>query len=271
MNVLITGAAGGLGRAVSMECARRGYTLFLLDLPPLALSRIKWGIEHKYPSVKVNIFSCDLTDNNAVASFLEETDRSGVCFDMLFNVAGIEFEGAFLNRSSEELVKIVSVNDAAVVRLTHSVLMRRNRSNAFTLVFISSLAALFPMPLKATYGASKKFILDISTALHYELKEHNINVMSVCPAGMIPTQENLTANNAQGIYGELTYNRIEVVSRKMIDLAKKGKCVYIPGSINRFLAFLGKILPSSFAAKYILSRWKKAQSKWLTKADRPKN
>ena len=82
---------------------------------------------------------------------------------------------------------------------------------------------------------------------------------------MITTRENLVANNAQGLSGELTVNNIEIVSGKMIDLALKGKRIYIPGFANKIIAVIGKVLPTSLAAIIIHSRWEKAQAKWLSK------
>lgn len=48
MNVMITGAAGGLGRAVAVECAKRGYNLFLTDLIESGLQYIKLGMERQF-------------------------------------------------------------------------------------------------------------------------------------------------------------------------------------------------------------------------------
>ncbi len=60
MTVLITGASGGLGRAMATECASRGYDLFLTDLSDARLAEIKQGIVRQY-SVAVYTKSCDVT------------------------------------------------------------------------------------------------------------------------------------------------------------------------------------------------------------------
>ncbi|MGE5494924.1 MAG: SDR family NAD(P)-dependent oxidoreductase [Burkholderiales bacterium] len=61
MTALVTGAAGGLGRAIACECARRGYSLYLTDISEAALVNIKEGITRRY-GVDVHIKACDLTD-----------------------------------------------------------------------------------------------------------------------------------------------------------------------------------------------------------------
>lgn len=175
MHVLITGAAGGLGRALAVECARRGYRLFLTDRNAQALCHIQDGLCRQF-GVQVTAVPCDLTDSASVDAMLDQIDRAQMQFDMLLNVAGLDYEGAFLGCQRENIAQIVALNDAATLRITHAVLQRRSPGRRFFLVFVSSLASLFPMPLKATYAASKRFLLDFATALRQELKEQNAAV-----------------------------------------------------------------------------------------------
>lgn len=156
MNVAITGAAGGLGRALAVECARRGYRLFLTDVNDAALRCIQTGLERRFGTA-VTAQACDLTDSAGVDAMLRALDGSHMWFDMLLNVAGMDCEGAFLRREREALVRVVTLNDAATLRITHAILERRRQGGRFSLVFVSSMASLFPMPLKATYAASKRF------------------------------------------------------------------------------------------------------------------
>lgn len=169
MNVMITGAAGGLGRAMAVECARRGYHLFLTDLDEQALLCIKAGLERRFRTTVV-AKACDLTDGGSVDAMLCFLDRNGLKFDMLLNIAGTDFEGSFLSREREKIVQIIALNDAATLRITHAILHRRRQGRRFVTLFVSSLASMFPMPLKATYAAPKRFLLDFATALRQELK-----------------------------------------------------------------------------------------------------
>ena len=263
MNVMITGASGGLGRAVAVACARRGYTLFLTDLDGEALHCIKEGLERQF-GVSVGIKACDLTDCNSVDEMLRGIDEKEIRFNMLLNIAGVDFEGSFLGRERENIVKIVALNDAATLRITHSVLERRKENKHFTAVFVSSLASMFPMPLKATYAASKRFLFDFATALRQELKSQNVDVMVLCPGGMVTNDAVIAAISAQGIWGELTTNHLEVVARRTLDLALRGRGRYIPGALNKMLSGFGKLLPRSWVAAAIYWQWNRVQKKWLT-------
>ncbi len=262
MNVFITGAAGGLGRALATECARRGYQLFLTDVNEAGLCCLQRGLERQFP-VTVTVRACDLTSADSVDAMLAEVDRRALRFEMLLNIAGLDFEGDFCGRDRENVVSIVSLNDAATLRITHAVLARRNPAARFSVVFVSSLASMFPMPLKATYAASKRFLLDFALALRQELKSRNASVLAFCPGGMATTKEAMEGIAAQGILGDITTNALETITRKLLNRALAGKGMYIPGGFNKTLSFLGKIVPRHWVAAAIYWRWTQTQRKWL--------
>ena len=259
MHVLITGAGGGLGRALAAECARRGFDLFLTDISASALDGIKTGITRRY-DVSVHTEVCDLTDVNAVRAMLDGAAEAGIAFDMLLNNAGIDFEGGFTEREAGELSAIVEINIAATLRITHEVLERRSREKRLYIVFISSLASISPMPLKACYAASKRFLSDFAFALGSELKQSGVSVMTVCPGGLATNEEAIAAIAAQGFWGDLTTNPVETLARRTITKALRGRRVYTPGLINRTLSVTGKLLPRSFIAWTVCRKWQKART-----------
>ncbi len=65
MNVLITGASGGLGRALANECGKRGYNLFLVDINEQGLRAIQKGLERQF-GVCVAVKACDLKATRAL-------------------------------------------------------------------------------------------------------------------------------------------------------------------------------------------------------------
>ena len=262
MNVLITGASGGLGRALAAECASRGFNLFLTDINEEGLKLLRSGLERQY-GVCVTAKACDLTKGESVDEMLSLMDKSGIRFDMLLNIAGIDYEGSFIERERENIVKIVSLNVEATLRITHAILSRRREGRPFSLVFVSSLASMYPMPLKATYAASKRFLTDFAMALRQELKNQNVKVLTLCPGGLPTTEEAIRGITAQGFWGEVTTNKLEAVAYKTIEKVLKGESLYIPGAVNRALSFCGKLVPRTLVAAIIYSRWMNAQKKWL--------
>lgn len=266
MITLITGAAGGLGRAMACECARRGYDLFLTDLSDKQLEGISIGISRRYG---VNVYSqaCDLTNPESVDTLFACLDSMGIKPDMLLNIAGVDFEGSFAGRDSKRINDIVQLNVAATLKVTHSMLERKQEGKPLYILNVSSLASINPIPLKATYAASKRFLLDFSIALGQELKSDNVRVMALCPGGLATTKEALAGISSQGFWGNATTNRLETVARRSVSGVLSGRRVYIPGVLNRVFSIAGRLLPATWIAKLLYGRWNAAQSKWLeTKA-----
>lgn len=262
MNVFITGASGGLGRAFAAECASRGYNLFLTDINEDGLLYLKNGLTRQY-DICVTVKACDLTKDESVDEMLCLIDRHDIRFDMLFNIAGIDFEGSFAERERKNVVQIAALNVEATLRITHAILFRRRENRAFSIVFVSSLASMYPMPLKATYAASKRFLLDFALALRQEMKSQNVNTLSLCPGGLATTREAIEGIAAQGFWGDVTTNKLEEVAHKTIERVQSGKSIYIPGALNNVLSFFGKLIPRPVIAAIIYRRWNSAQDKWL--------
>lgn len=261
MNVFITGASGGLGRALANECGRRGYNLFLNDINEQGLKSIQRGLERQF-NITVSTAACDLTSDSCVDELMRKLDAYQIRFDMLLNVAGLDFEGSFLQRDRRDISRIITLNNDATMRITHAILSRRREGNPFYLLFTSSLASMYPMPLKATYAASKRFLLDMAVALGEELKDQNVNVLALCPGGLATTREAMRGIAAQGFWGGATTNPLEHVSKRTISRLENRSGVFIPGALNRALTFFGKLLPRRWVAAAIYHRWNKAQQQW---------
>ena len=81
MNVFITGASGGLGRAMANECGRRGYNMLLCDINERGLQSIQRGLERQF-GVTVTTAACDLTSDASVDALLQKLDSYQIRFDM---------------------------------------------------------------------------------------------------------------------------------------------------------------------------------------------
>ncbi len=252
--VAITGAAGGLGKAFAVECASRGWHLFLTDLRPGPLETLAAGLRRTY-GVEVITQACDLTDATGRAALVESLRRQGLRFWSLVNVAGIDFEGPFLEQSPAHIRTIVRLNVEAVLEMTHALLGLRDPLSAFRIINVASLAAFYPMPVKATYAASKRFLLDFSLALREEVRPLGATVTVLCPAGLPTTPEVVQAIEVQGWWGQVTTQNIGGVAARTLDCALAGRAVYIPGWINQLLHVLGSLAPAWLVASLINRRW----------------
>jgi len=264
MNVLITGAAGGLGRAFVNECARRGYFIIATDVNKHGLSNIRQGIEYRFGK-SILTYQCDITSQESIDILMKQLEDKEIGIDMLLNVAGLESEGNFKENSFENINKIIQLNILGTLRITHNVLSRRFDKRPLYIVNVSSLAAKQPIPLKATYAASKRFLLDFTYALAQEQKHDSVKVLALCSGGLATNVNVIQRIEAQGFFGTITTCRIEKTVHRTINKVLKGKTIYIPGIFNKFTTFLGYFIPVNIKTKILYKRWFNAQSTWLTK------
>ena len=257
-NVCITGATGGLGKAFAMECASRGWNLYLTDISPVKLERLAQGLKRLF-NVRVLYDPCDLTDPAERQVFWQHIGDQGLDFNMLINVAGLDFEGAFMERKAHEIDTILKVNIEATLAMTRAVIENRRGETPLYIINVSSMAGFYPMPLKATYAASKRFLLDFSRAMRYELRPRNIRVMALCPAGLATKPNTINSIKSQGWVGQVTTLHTGKVVFQTINHALAGRSVYIPGWINQAVTAFSSILPQDWVAWVVWWRWQKTR------------
>lgn len=255
---MITGATGGLGSEFAIACARQGFDLLLTDRQPDS-GGLKEHLEEKY-RVSVDYRPCNLEDPESRRELYKTLHEEGIKFTGLINVAGIDHEGGFLERPSEQLLQIIRLDIESTVDTTHAILNLRDDRLTFRLINVCSLAGFFPMPYKAIYAASKRFLLDLSIALREEIKDFG-TVTALCPAGMPTTTETMRSMFAQGYWGLITSMDPERVARNTLKHALHGHALYVPGFINQCLYVLGLVTPPRLAARFTGNRWRDARLK----------
>ncbi|MEA5077051.1 MAG: SDR family NAD(P)-dependent oxidoreductase [Anaerolineaceae bacterium] len=255
--VMITGATGGLGSAFTAECASRGFDLVLTDLKPEGQEFAK-RIAERY-GVEVNYYPCDLYSETARTELFAQLRADGRKFWSLINVAGLDFEGEYLGRSRSQILTVLNVNLVANMDMTHEILQMRDENQKFRLINTCSMAAFYPMPFKATYAATKRFLLDFSLAFREEIRNFG-TVTALAPGGMPTTPECMRAIFVQGFWGWATTLDPQIVARSAIKAALKGRAVCIPGWANKLVNFLGSLVPVGLKVRFVASRWNSTQS-----------
>jgi short-subunit dehydrogenase len=188
---------------------------------------------------------------------------------MLINVAGVDYEGLFSERRPEELRTIVRLNVEATIEMTRRALHYRDPIQPLHIINVSSLASFYPMPVKAVYAASKRFLLDWSLALNAELRGSGVTVTALCPAGMPTNASCIEGIAAQGLMGRLTTLNVGDVAARTLDRALAGRSIYIPGAINQMLRVLGALVPRSIVASLLDRRWRQARERRAETAPTP--
>lgn len=255
--LMITGATGGLGSAFVLEAARMGFDLYLTDRVESGAT-VAARVAEKY-KIDVCYRPCDLAEASEREKFFQELKKEGISFWGLVNVAGLDHEGIFLEKTREQIMRILTINVVSTTDMMHGILSLRDPEKKFRLINVGSLAGFYPMPFKATYAASKRFLLDLSRALHEEIREFG-SVTILCPAGMPTRVDCMRSMFAQGFWGLATSVNPDVVARQTLHAALRGRTLVIPGFLNQVIHALSSLVPSGASIKYVAKRWKKARA-----------
>ncbi|ADK79541.1 SDR family NAD(P)-dependent oxidoreductase [Sediminispirochaeta smaragdinae] len=260
ISVFLTGATGGLGKAFAVECACRGWNLFLTDRQTASLRILAESLQRQF-SCSVEYYPCDLTDTRSREELYHYIKGEGLQFNMLINVAGLDYEGPFLERSGSEVRNLLRLNIESSLETTAELFRLREEGKPFRIITVASLAAFYPMPIKAMYAASKRFLLNFFVAFREEIRDAGGSVTILCPAGMPTRPDLIDSIESQGIMGRITTRNVGMVASKTIDSALRNRLIYIPGRINNVLRSLGLLMPMQLVAAVIGSRWKNRRAK----------
>ncbi len=255
---LITGATGGMGKVYINEMVKRNCNLVLVGRNENKLNELKNELLTDI-DLTIHYLRCDLTNEEDIKNLFNHISKLNIKFDFILNVAGIENEDWFRNISLSDTLNIIKTNVLATTHIIKRSLDCKNER--MYILNVSSMAGFFPIPMKAVYSSSKRYLIEVTRVLNYELKSEGVNVSVVCPAGM-PTKDIIKRKiESQGFFGRLTTMDTEVVVKRSIDKMIKGKVVYVPGVLNSTLLRLSCVIPRNTLLKILGHRWKKTSKK----------
>jgi short-subunit dehydrogenase len=246
---LVTGASRGIGAAIAHVLASKGFGLILVARDRMALEEVARSIRSQY-AVEVHILVEDLADLAAPRRIFQWCDERSLPVSMLVNNAGFGLNGPLEEHDLQRYEDMVTVNNTALMALTHLFLPSfRTRKRAWILN-IASTAAYQAVPSLAVYAATKAFVLFFSRALHHELKGTPVSVTCVSPG---PT-DTAWASTAQ-IRGkamkaaEKMNMSPEAVAEIAIKATLAGRAEVVAGFMNKVSAFFAKMLPAGIVER----------------------
>lgn len=247
MVIVITGGTSGLGKALKEKFENRGDTVVVLARSAVGENAIK----------------CDVSVKSEVESAFAEIKNKYGKIDILVNNAGYGLAGVTELLPEEEVRKIFDVNFFGVLFCIQSALHIMNFNGK--IINISSACAIFALPYRGLYCASKSAVSMLSDSLRLELKRTGIQVTAICPGNIMTnfSKNRVKFADTNEKYGDSLQKATEKIDkeahkRMSLDLAsakifkiidkKKLKAQYIVGKKYKFLYFLSKILPKSWIA-----------------------
>jgi NAD(P)-dependent dehydrogenase (short-subunit alcohol dehydrogenase family) len=182
--VLITGGAGGIGRATALRFLDEGARVVVLDLNEAACRRIEDELVELSGSIVA-----DVSDSDDVSrAFDELADRLGG-LDVLINNAGISLRHSFCEISVEEWRKVMDVNLNGAFFVAQEAARRMLEGAGGVILNMGSTNGLMGYPYYADYNASKAAVIELTRTMALELAP-TVRVNAVCPGFILtPMQE----------------------------------------------------------------------------------
>ncbi|MCP4003846.1 MAG: SDR family NAD(P)-dependent oxidoreductase [bacterium] len=179
---VVTGAASGVGRALSEALAVRDCRLALVDVNAEGLREVANRVQELGGVASTHI--ADVSDAERMKLLPEEILTEHGHIHILINNAGVTVAASFEDHSLEELRWLIGINLWGVVHGCHFFLPYLKREKDAKLVNISSSTAVMGFPGQSGYSASKGAIRSLSESLSAELHGSNVKLTSIYPGGI---------------------------------------------------------------------------------------
>ena len=165
------------------------------------------------------------------------------------NNAGVGHTGPFHEEPPDLHSGMVDLNVRAVVALTRRFLPAMVERRRGAVVNVVSMSAFQPVPFLATYAATKAFVLSLTESLAVELAGTGVRVQALCP-GNIPTEFQRVAGTERSAFttGTPAMSAAEVAEASLRAL-DRGPVVVIPGTRDRFMVALQRLVPRPMVAR----------------------
>ena len=245
-SALVTGASAGLGEEFAVQLADLELSHIVLTARRGdRLVEIGKCLAASNPSLRVDLITADLSNEDGVTGLLAEMDKFGFSPDILINNAGFGDLGTFETSDPAKIEAMLGVNVVALTRITHWALPGMLAKKQGWICNVGSTAGLIPLPTFAVYAATKAYVNSFTEALRIELYGSGVRVLALCPGpvetefGQVASRENSKRKFAPPDF--LCVSKSEVVQATLNKLRRGGRL--IPGILVRIPMLLAESTP----------------------------
>jgi NAD(P)-dependent dehydrogenase (short-subunit alcohol dehydrogenase family) len=246
--VFITGAAGGLGRALCRRFARSGAQLAITDIDKQALEEAEQ--ELRIEGVACDASVLDVRDEKACRRAVARAERRFGKIDILINNAGITHRSAFSETDAAVYRRIMEVNYFGSLYCTKAALDPLVRSQGL-IVVISSIAGFAPLLGRSGYAASKHALHGLFSSLRTEIRHTGVGVVIICP-GFTATGIEKNALDGDGSIACHPQSKVgrsaspEKVADAIFRAATRRKPLVVLSPVGRLTSLLMKTFPGLY-------------------------
>lgn len=224
---IVTGASNGLGKEFAIQLAKIGFNIVLVARRKSLLKELSNQLENLY-GVKSMPINLDLGHSDA-ANILDQM-TSHLDIGLIVSNAGFGTSGKLIESKIDVEKNLIDLNCRSLMELSYIYGQKFAKKKRGGIILISSLLGFLGTPGSANYAASKAFVLSFGEGLHSEMKQHNVDVLTVAP-GPIHTGFAERAN-----MNFILALKPENVAKDSINALGK-KMTLLPGFLTKFLYF----------------------------------
>lgn len=247
--VLITGASSGIGYELAKLFSRDGYNLILVARSLNNLRKVKEELSKN--KIDIRIINLDLSKIESCDKLINFIETNNLSVEILVNNAGVGSFGEFSDIKWDIEENLIDINIKALTKLTKYFLPKLINDRSGGILNVASTAAFASGPKMATYYGSKAYVLNLTEAIHEEVKGLGIHISCLCP-GPVKTSFQGKAGIVKSENAKKYLMEAEDVARVAYKDFKKGKVIIIPGFKNKLLVLGNKFLPRFISRRIIL-------------------
>lgn len=251
---LVTGASSGIGEVLALCFAEAGYDLVLVARSADKLKALASQIKSDY-GTNAHVAAADLAVTGAAAGLAASLKRKRLQPDILVNCAGVLSQGAFEGMSAQTHQQMIDLNISGLTAMISAFLPAMRERAALgiegRILNVASIAAFQPIPMLATYAASKAYVLSLTESLSEELKGSGVTVTALCP-GMTATamlSNAVSANEKVSSIPSFMVGNVNDVAHQGFDACMRGDVICIPGVINQAAMLASRSTPKWLVRK----------------------
>jgi NAD(P)-dependent dehydrogenase (short-subunit alcohol dehydrogenase family) len=181
---IITGGAGGIGKALAEELAARGCYLVLADINSGLLEQTAAVL--RAGGAELDAKTLDVRDATQVQALVEGAHRELGRIDYIFNNAGVNVCAELRDTTLEDWNLLIDVNLRGVVHGVHAAYSIMRSQGFGHIINTASAAGLIPAAAEGAYAATKHAVVGLSSTLRIEAASFGVKVSVVCP-GLVDT------------------------------------------------------------------------------------